>query len=202
VRGLLTVLVAGGAIFAALPAVNSYADDGVTYDSPIANWNSLLCVSVPGASMATAVDLNQYPCGPNNSYNPVYPDQNWTLDEQSQSGSTYVFTIINDHSHLCMSVPGASTKPATVVNQYPCGYYADQYWVVSQVWDSAIGQLRVGDPQPAQRPVPVGARSQQGGHDRAQPVPVRPVPGPVLGHRRPGRHHHLTPSRVVVDRRL
>jgi hypothetical protein len=104
---------------------DTYDDDMEVYE--IVNQNSGDCLSVPGASTAQAVQINQYPCG-------GYPDQYWAVgeafdfwtDESAQE-------IVNVNSGLCMSVPGASTAATAIVNQYPCGAYPDQYWWVQTI---------------------------------------------------------------------
>ena len=134
-RWAAALCLAAGAIFAFFPPVTSQAASyGTPYYSDIINAKSNLCLSVPGASKATAVDLNQYYCG--NGDGTDYPDQDWTL-YLNNGGSTFV--IVNDNSGLCMSVPGASTAATTDVNQYPCGLYQDQYWGLTEVYDSHIG---------------------------------------------------------------
>jgi hypothetical protein len=40
-----------------------------------------------------------------------------------------VIAIQNDHSGLCMSVPGDNIYAGAVINQWYCGLYQDQYWV-------------------------------------------------------------------------
>ncbi|MFJ8770438.1 RICIN domain-containing protein [Streptomyces clavifer] len=36
--------------------------------------------------------------------------------------------VTNDNSDLCLAVPAASRQSGKILNQYPCGSYADHYW--------------------------------------------------------------------------
>jgi hypothetical protein len=123
IRGILTAaaLVVG---FSGLGAPAASATTQASFG--IVNNNSHLCLSVPGASTGV-VGLNQFRCG-------GFPDQFWHFGSSSDfrqdaTGRLY-FHIINDHSGLCVAVPGASTTPGTQVNQFPCGGFGDHYWHV------------------------------------------------------------------------
>ncbi|MFF1505940.1 RICIN domain-containing protein [Streptomyces sp. NPDC058326] len=88
----------------------------------IVNGNSGFCAAVPGASKAPAVNVNQYPCGPE-------PDHFWRVEYQKRDADGRpLYRIVNGNSGLCLAVPEASTRQATDVNQFPCGPYPDHFW--------------------------------------------------------------------------
>ncbi|MER5203966.1 RICIN domain-containing protein [Streptomyces sp. NPDC002825] len=92
----------------------------------IVNGNSGYCAAVPGASKASAVNVNQYPCGD-------YPDHLWRVEYQKRdTAGRPLYRIVNANSGLCLAVPGASTQETAPVNQYPCGPYADHFWRFGQ----------------------------------------------------------------------
>jgi len=92
---------------------------------PIANVNSGLCLSVPGASRASAAPVDQWECGPNGDYD-LYPDQEWEAEVDPNGGGYY---IVNINSGECLSVPGASKTPGVDVNLFACNSaYPDQDW--------------------------------------------------------------------------
>ncbi|MGW8763241.1 RICIN domain-containing protein [Streptomyces sp. NPDC055815] len=92
----------------------------------IVNNNSGYCAAVPGASKATAVNVNQYPCGD-------YPDHLWRVEYQKRdTAGRPLYRIVNANSGLCLAVPGASTRETAPVNQYPCGPYPDHFWRFGQ----------------------------------------------------------------------
>ncbi len=47
----------------------------------------------------------------------------------SSSAIADVTAIKNDHSGLCMSVPGDNIYAGAVIDQWNCGLYPDQYWI-------------------------------------------------------------------------
>ncbi|WP_188270254.1 MULTISPECIES: RICIN domain-containing protein [unclassified Streptomyces] len=92
----------------------------------IVNGNSGHCAAVPGASKATAVHVNQFPCGD-------YPDHYWRIAyEKRDPDGNPLYRIVNANSGLCLAVPGAATYETAPVNQYPCGPYADHFWRFEQ----------------------------------------------------------------------
>ena len=93
--------------------------------APITNVNSGLCLSVPGASKASAAPVDQWACGPNGDGH-LYPDQEWTTEDDPNGNGFY---IVNVNSGECLSVPGASKTPGVDVNLFACSpSYPDQDW--------------------------------------------------------------------------
>ena len=103
----------------------------------IINGNSGYCLSVPGASKGTAVGVNQYPCG-------GFVDQFWTLHYVPSGPFAGSYTITNDNSGLCLSVPGANFTQYVQLNQYPCGSptpFIDQYWLI--IYNFNVGKYEI-----------------------------------------------------------
>ncbi|MFE4695333.1 RICIN domain-containing protein [Streptomyces sp. NPDC056749] len=46
--------------------------------------------------------------------------------------------ITNGNSGLCLAVPAASRQSGKILNQYPCGDYADHYWKTEPTADGAV----------------------------------------------------------------
>ncbi|MFI9745071.1 RICIN domain-containing protein [Streptomyces sp. NPDC052494] len=94
----------------------------------IKNYNSGLCLAVPGGSQQPAAQLNQFGCG-------TWNDHYWEIRYEGDGRGERWYSVRNKNSGMCLSVDAASTADLAPATQYPCGLYVDQYWALR--YDSA-----------------------------------------------------------------
>jgi hypothetical protein len=83
----------------------------------VVNFNSGMCMAIPGGSLVAGERVIQWPCG-------VSEDHVWRL--RTQDGLRY--QLVNNRSGLCLAVPGGSLVRGTGLIQWYCGDYAANYW--------------------------------------------------------------------------
>jgi hypothetical protein len=100
-------------------AVSTLETQAAEPTARIVNFNSSMCMAIPGGSLAAGERVIQWPC--TNA-----PDHLWRF--QSLGGNWY--RIVNNRSGLCLAVPGGSVVPGAGLIQWPCGNYNANYWYV------------------------------------------------------------------------
>jgi pectate lyase len=113
---LAAVLLGAGAAALTVGSANAAVGAG-TYT--LVNAGSGLCLTLPGASTSSGVQLDQTACNGSGS-------QSWTLTSASTG-----FTIKSASSGLCAGVIGAATNAGKAVEQETCSGATSQEWTLT-----------------------------------------------------------------------